>query len=72
MESKLGTPKENSTALRRRKNALDGKNEDNTTLQTFFAGVNADWKDTNGCRFGVVDRAPKISVRVDDRHVRGR
>ena len=68
LESKLGTPKENSTALRRRKNALDEKNEDNTTLQTFFAGVNVDWKDTNGRRLGVVDWAPKISVRVDDRH----
>jgi hypothetical protein len=68
LESKLGTPKENRTALKRRKNALDEKNEDNATLQTFFAEVNADWQDTNGRRFGVVDWAPKISVRVDDRH----
>jgi len=68
LESKLSAPKENRTALKRRKNALDEKNEDNPTLQTFVAEVNADWQDTNGRRFGVVDWAPKISVRVDDRH----
>lgn len=68
LKSKLGTPKENRTALRRRENALNEKNEDNATLQTFFAEVNADWQDTNGRRFGVVDWAPKISVRVDDCH----
>ena len=67
-ESKLGTPKENKMALRRRKNALNEKKEDNAALQTFFAEANADWKDTNGRRFGVVDWAPMISVRVDDRH----
>jgi len=66
LESKLGTPKENSTALRRTKNALDEKEEDNATLQTFFTQVNADWRDTNSRRFGVVDWAPKISVKVDD------
>jgi hypothetical protein len=68
LESKLGMPKENKTTLRYTKNALNEKNEDNATLQTFFAAVNADWQDTNGRRFGVVDWAPKISVRVDDRH----
>ncbi|KAF8656942.1 hypothetical protein AX16_002329 [Volvariella volvacea WC 439] len=41
LEAKLGTPKENRTALRHMKNALEEKNEDNTTLQTFFAEVNA-------------------------------
>ena len=68
LESKLDTPKENRTALKRKKNALDEKNEDNPTLQTFFAEVNADWQDANGRRFGVVDWAPKISARVDDCH----
>ena len=57
LELKLGTPKENKTALRRTKNALNEKIEDN-----------ADWQDTNGRRFGLVDWAPKISVRFDDRH----
>ena len=57
-----------STALRRKKNALHEKNEDNATLQTLFTEVNADWQHTNGRRFGVVDWAPEISVRVDDRH----
>jgi hypothetical protein len=68
LESKLGMPKENQTALRRRKSALNLKYEDNATLQNFFAEVNADWQDPDGRRFGVVDWAPKISVRVDDLH----
>ncbi|KAH9003910.1 hypothetical protein EDB84DRAFT_1573226, partial [Lactarius hengduanensis] len=59
---------QNSTALRRKQNALDDKNEDNATLQTLFAEVKAKWQDTNGRRFGDVDWAPEISVRVDDRH----
>ncbi|KAH8976621.1 hypothetical protein EDB86DRAFT_2839786 [Lactarius hatsudake] len=59
---------QNSTALRRRQNAFDDKNEDNATLQTLFAEVKAKWQDTNNCRFGHVDWAPEISVRVDDRH----
>ncbi len=61
------TPEGNTTALRRRKTALEEKNEDNVTLQALFAEVTADWQDTNGRRFGVVDYAPHISVRVDDR-----
>ncbi|KAH9043505.1 hypothetical protein EDB83DRAFT_2507533 [Lactarius deliciosus] len=59
---------QNSTALRRKQNALDDKNEDNATLQTLFAEVKAKWQDTNDRRFGDVDWAPEISVRVDDRH----
>ena len=61
------TPKGNTSALRRRKNALEDKDEDNVTLQALFAEVTADWQDTNGRRFGVVDYAPHISVRVDGR-----
>ena len=38
------TPKENASALRRRKNALDDKNEDNVALQTLFAEVTATGK----------------------------
>lgn len=68
MESKSGTGKENKRALKHKKDALNDKNENNTTLQTFFAEVNAEWQDTDGRRFGVVDWAPNISVRVDDRH----
>ncbi|KAH7884836.1 hypothetical protein F5I97DRAFT_1938180 [Phlebopus sp. FC_14] len=63
----LNTPEGNTTALRRRKTALEEKNEDNVALQALFAEVTADWQDTNGRRFGVVDYAPHISVRVDDR-----
>jgi hypothetical protein len=58
----------NSTALGRKQIALDAKNEDNATLQTLFAEVQAQWQDINGRRFGDVDWAPEISVRVDDRH----
>jgi len=68
LESKLGTAKENSTDLRYAKGALDKKDKDNATLQTFFAEVNADWQNTNGRRFGVVDWAPEISASVDDCH----
>ncbi|EJU04671.1 hypothetical protein DACRYDRAFT_93143 [Dacryopinax primogenitus] len=62
------TPEENTTALRRRKIALEEKNEDIVTLQALEAEVKTSWQDTNGRRFGVVDYAPHISVRVDDRH----
>ena len=62
------TPKDDTSALRRRKNALEDKHEDNANLQALFDEVDANWKDTNGRRFGVVDWAPHISVRVDDRH----
>jgi hypothetical protein len=68
LEFKSGMLKENKTVLRRKKDALNEKNEDNAPLQT-FAEVNAEWQDTNGRRFGVVDWTPNISVRVDDRHV---
>jgi len=61
------TPGGDTSALRRRKNALEDKNEDNVTLQALFAEVTADWQDTEARRFGVVDYAPHISVRVDDR-----
>jgi hypothetical protein len=61
-------PEDDASALRRARNALDDKNEDNPNLQTLFDEVNANWTDTNGRRFGVVDWAPRISVRVDDRH----
>ena len=52
LELKSGA--QNSTALRCKQNALNEKNEDNATLQTLFAEVNAEWQDTNGRRFGVV------------------
>jgi hypothetical protein len=66
LQSKLGG--QNSMALRRKQNALNDKNEDNATLQILFAEVNAEWQDNNGRRFGDVDWAPEISVRVDDHH----
>ena len=68
LESKLGTAKEDKTALRRTKNALENQDEDNATLQTFLTKVNVDWQNTNGRRFGVVDWAPEISASVDDCH----
>ena len=60
------TPKGDTSALRRRKHAWEDRKEDNDTLQALFAEVTADWQDTNGRRFSVVDYAPHISVRVDD------
>lgn len=62
------TPVDDASALRRARHALEDKNEDNTNLQTLFDEVNANWTDANGRRFGVVDWAPRIFVRVDERH----
>ena len=47
LRSELGMPKENRTALKRKENALDKKNEDNTTFQTFFTKVVANWQDAS-------------------------
>ncbi|EIM82789.1 uncharacterized protein STEHIDRAFT_149180 [Stereum hirsutum FP-91666 SS1] len=66
--SKLESGGGDSRALRRKKNALDEKDEDNAILQTFFIEVSAQWQDINNRKFGVVDWAPEISVRVDDHH----
>lgn len=52
-------------ALRRKKNALVEKDEDNAILQTLFIDVSAQWQDINNRKFGIVDWAPEISVRVD-------
>ena len=68
LQSKVGTSKEDTRALRRKKTDLDNLNEDNAILRALFVEVNADWQDTNGRRLGVVDWAPKISVNIDDRH----
>ena len=62
------TPVDDASALRRARYALEDKNEDNTNLQTLFDEVIANRTDANGRRFGVVDWAPRISVRVDERH----
>ncbi|KAL6298522.1 hypothetical protein BKA93DRAFT_820354 [Sparassis latifolia] len=64
----LKPARKNSMALGRKQITLDAKNEDNATLQMLFAEVQAQWQDINGHRFGDVDWAPEISVRVDDRH----
>ena len=62
------TPVDNASALRHARHALEDKNEDNTNIQTLLNEVNTNWTDTNDRRFGVVDWAPRISVRVDERH----
>lgn len=66
LESK--TDAESKRALVRKQNALDDMNEDNAILQTFFVEVTTDWQDADNRRLGVVDWAPEISVRVDNRH----
>ncbi len=57
-----------SLAVQRKTTALKEKNENITILQTLFDEVQANWKDVEGRKFGLVDWAPAISVRVDDRH----
>lgn len=67
LEAALGTDEEDTQALDRKRNALKEKNEDHAALKELFDEVKGEWKDSNGRRFGVVDWAPKISVRVDNR-----
>jgi hypothetical protein len=57
----------NDMALTRKQFAVDAQNQDNIILQTLFTEVQAEWQDTEGRRFGKVDWAPEISVRVDNR-----
>ncbi|KAF8647091.1 hypothetical protein AX16_006925 [Volvariella volvacea WC 439] len=66
LESQAGG--QNSPAARRKKSTLEAKNEDIVALQALFTEVEANWKDIEGRKFGLVDWAPAISVRVDDRH----
>ncbi|KAF8350664.1 hypothetical protein F5887DRAFT_1209562 [Amanita rubescens] len=58
---------EKALALDRKRNALKEKNEDHAGLKELFDEVKGEWKDSNGRRFGIVDWAPKIAVRVDER-----
>ena len=73
LEKALGTDEEDTQALDRKRNALKEKNEDYAGLKGLFDEVKGEWKDSNGRRFGIVDWAPKIAVRVHPRHryVRG-
>ncbi|KAF6758895.1 hypothetical protein DFP72DRAFT_1064405 [Ephemerocybe angulata] len=73
LEAEVGTSDENERAenemdLRRGKNALEWQIEDNATLRAFRERIDADWRDTKGWRFGIVDWAPRVSsVSVDGR-----
>ncbi|KAF6758905.1 hypothetical protein DFP72DRAFT_163863 [Ephemerocybe angulata] len=73
LEAEVGTSDENERAenemdLRRGKNALEWQIEDNATLRAFRERIDADWRDTKGWRFGIVDWAPRVSsVLVDGR-----
>jgi hypothetical protein len=67
LEKALGTDEEDTQALDRKRNALKEKNEDHAGLKELFDEVKGEWKDSNGRRFGIVDWAPKIAVRVDER-----
>ncbi|KAF6758906.1 hypothetical protein DFP72DRAFT_961530, partial [Ephemerocybe angulata] len=66
LESKVGAPGENEVDLRRTENALVERIEDNSTLRVFREIIDtAGWR---GCRFGIVDWAPRAkSVSVDGR-----
>ena len=68
LETSLDTPEADLTTLRRKKNTLLEAIENFAILQTFFNEITAKWEDPNSRRLGVVDWAPEISVRVDDRH----
>ncbi|KAJ7103049.1 hypothetical protein B0H15DRAFT_190719 [Mycena belliarum] len=63
-----GLADQNTLARQRKTTALKEKNENITILQTLFDEVQSNWKDVEGRKFGLVDWAPAISVRVDDRH----
>ncbi|KAF6758889.1 hypothetical protein DFP72DRAFT_807207 [Ephemerocybe angulata] len=59
---------ENEMDLRHGKNALEWQIEDNATLRAFRERIDADWRDTKGWRFGIVDWAPRVSsVSADGR-----
>ncbi|KAF8876428.1 hypothetical protein CPB84DRAFT_1838678 [Gymnopilus junonius] len=55
-------------AVERRTAALKEKNENIMILQTLFDEVQADWKEVEGRKLSLVNWAPAIDVRVDDRH----
>ncbi|ODN80330.1 hypothetical protein L198_07830 [Cryptococcus wingfieldii CBS 7118] len=59
---------QNSVAAQRQRSALNDKNEDIVTLQTLLTKVQSDWEAGELREFGLVDWAPEISVRVDNRH----
>ena len=68
LEAKDGMPQADARALKHTKSELDDKNDDNKILQTFFDQVDTNWQNGDKRRFGIVDWAPMISVRVDDCH----
>lgn len=57
-----------SQALERKQHDLKVKKEDNATLKALLAELDANWKKAEDRRFAIVDWAPEISVRVDERH----
>jgi hypothetical protein len=61
-------PGEQNSMAVRRKTALEENNENIAILQTLFDEVEANWKDVEHRKFGLVDWAPAISVRIDDRN----
>ena len=67
LEKALGTDEEDTQALDRKRNALKEKSEGHAGLEELFDEVKGEWKDSNGRRSGIVDWAPKIAVRVDER-----
>ncbi|KAI9432089.1 hypothetical protein H4582DRAFT_2084025 [Lactarius indigo] len=67
LEKALGTDEEDTQALDRKRNALKEKNEDHAGLKELYDEVKGEWKDSNGRRLGIVDWAPEIAVRVDER-----
>jgi hypothetical protein len=63
-----GLADQNTMAVQRKTTALKEKNENIAILQTLFDEVQDNWKDVESRKFGIVDWAPAIAVRVDKRH----
>jgi hypothetical protein len=55
-------------AVERKQTALKQRHEDNTTLQDLFDKVDQKWRNEDNRKLGEVHWAPKISVRLDERH----
>ncbi|KAI0003020.1 hypothetical protein BJV74DRAFT_930583 [Russula compacta] len=66
LETKSGG--KNTRAIDRKKTDLNNMHQDNAILRELFDEVDGKWRDPNNRKLGEVHWAPKISIRVDDRH----
>lgn len=64
----LETKSGGTRAIDRKKTDLNNMHQDNAILRELFDEVDGKWRDPNNRKLGEVHWAPKISIRVDDRH----